>query len=318
MDLLQILVGLVVALAAIIFFEWLVSPRLGIKRANPNIEIFDFPQNNPSERFLKLEVINKPLRFPGLPFLYRRIAMGCKAYVEIVDATTNQIITSPPMPKHVKWTSAPEGRYDIDPHTGRMTRFIDSSMIPHIETIDIGSSASETLDLFVKQQGDIDFYLHSGENLMHPTFQQQTNRLIGTEFYVAIKIIADNGSSRSSTYIVRNAGTNLRDLTIEDAINRRQIQGNATQRWWNKFSLVPFIIAIIVTLCLLIYGACLIPESAKYTIMIKLNYILTNTANIIAMIVAFLGVQNKWLNLLLIIAIQLFVIGIFFQLLSLI
>ncbi len=315
MDYIQILIGLIVALVAIIIFEWLVSPRLEVRRAQPHTEVFDYPSGNPTSRFIKLEVINKPLKFPGLTFLSRRVAKGCKAYVEIIDATTNHIVPSPPLPQHVKWTSSPEGRFDIDPNTGKMMRFIDSSMIPHIETIDVGPSAPQTLDLFVKQKGDKNFYLHSGENLMHPTYQQPINKLDGPAFYVTVRIIAENASSKSVTFMVLNNGVNLQNISLQDVF--KQTNKTDSQKPWfkifTKASNYLYFLAMLLFFGLVVYGFTLFESLTKVQ---KLSYILPSISAFIALLVTFFEVKNIWASIAIIIAINLFTFGLLMQLIS--
>lgn len=208
------IIGFVLAFVAILVFEWLVSPRIEVRRADPSTEIFDFPPGRPTERFVKVQVINRPLRIRFLPFLRRRVALRCRAYVQFFDANNGQKVPSPPLPESVKWTIAPEGRYSIDPNSGKIARFVDSSMFPEIETVDVGPHTPQTLDLVVKQQGDADVYMHNALNLTHPKFQEPANQLRGLGFRIVIYVRAENGESKRARFILKNSGANLQDLTL--------------------------------------------------------------------------------------------------------
>ena len=211
---LSIIIGFVLAFVAILVFEWSVSPRLEIRRAPPDVEVLDFPPGNPIERFLRVQVVNKPLSVPVLTFLSRRVALRCRAYVSFFDETTKQRVPSPPLPESVRWTNTSEGRYEIDPNTGRTFRLVDSSMFPQMETLDIGPNTPQPLDLVVKRQGDTDIYMHNALNLMNPTFQHPANRLSGLSFRVEIYVRAENAKSKPVRFIIRNLGGNLQDLTL--------------------------------------------------------------------------------------------------------
>lgn len=212
---LSTIIGFVLAFVAILIFEWAVSPCLEIKR-DPDVEILDFPPGNPTERFLRVQVVNKPLSVPLLPFLSRRVALRCRAHVSFVDETPKQSVPSPSLPKSTRWADSPEGRYDIDPNTGRFVRIIDSSMFSQIETIDIGPNTPQTLQLVVKQQGDADIYMDNALNLTHPTFQYPANRLNGLSFRVEICVRSENGESKPTRFIIRNLDGNLQSLTLDD------------------------------------------------------------------------------------------------------
>ncbi len=207
------IIGFVLAFVAILVFECLVSPRLEIRRS-PDVEVFDFPLGNPRERFLRVQVVNKSLSVPLLPFLSRRVALDCRAYVHFFDETTGQRVPSPPLPESVRWANTPEGRYTIDPNTGGIIGIIDSSMFTQIETINIGPNTPQTLMLVVKQQGDTNIYMDSARNLLNPTFQYPENRLSALSYRVEIYVRAENGKSKPVRFIIRNSGVNLQDLTL--------------------------------------------------------------------------------------------------------
>lgn len=208
--------ALIMGIAAILLVEFVANPRLEVNRAAADVELFDFPPGNPVMRFVRVNVINKPVAAWCIRrFLFRRTAIACRSFVEFADLGTGVPMPSPPLPQSTKWTIRPEGQYSLDPNTGRLFRLIDGSMFPLIETIDIGPQTPQNLDLVVKHQGDPDFYMHNALNLQG-NLRHPANRINGTSFRLTVEIRAENGKSKHRSFILRNLGSNIQDLTLDD------------------------------------------------------------------------------------------------------
>ena len=89
--------------------------------------------------------------------------------------------------------------------------------------------------------------------------------------------------------------------------------------WVEKY-LFPsiLIISIITFVVLTLYASFQIPINPNYTKATRAAYVLTSFAFLIGFIVAYVLAKNRWIILLITIAIELFISGMFFELVSII
>jgi len=91
---------------------------------------------------------------------------------------------------------------------------------------------------------------------------------------------------------------------------------NTLSKWIKKYSFLPFVIGVIFAFGLLIYISFLRPLDAEFTSVIRGSYVWQNSAAILALLIAFFVARGKWVSLTLIVAIDLFIVGMMFQLFS--
>lgn len=109
-------------------------------------------------------------------------------------------------------------------------------------------------------------------------------------------------------------------LFYRDAIMMKKQTNNKANTWVTKVMnlVLPILyaIAIVVAIGMMFYLAVLLHQSAKLTMNTLLSYVCLNLASSLVLVAAFFSSQKRWVKLIVSIAINLFLFGMFFQLLS--
>lgn len=92
-----------------------------------------------------------------------------------------------------------------------------------------------------------------------------------------------------------------------------KLKRSSVAGWWKKYSSIPFLVAVVINVVLLLLVAVLLPTVDP---IVKIAYGSQIVAGTLALIVSFSEVQNKRSKLILIVAIEIFILGMFAQLLS--
>lgn len=98
-----------------------------------------------------------------------------------------------------------------------------------------------------------------------------------------------------------------------------KLQRIPSPEWIDKY-LFPslFVIAVLTFVALTLYASYQIPVSPEYTKATRAAFTFNSLAALIGLLVVYVGAKNRWITLFVTIAIELFVSGMFFELISLI
>jgi len=195
----------------------------------------------------------------------------------------------------------------------RLMETRQSFLIPFGEVLDIYHSVpGEGFCPFIKYENEKECYAFSGWSYLRgqaPGHKVQEWKLPDGEYTMEVELVFGGKRSHKERFLVINKTTRL------DGVKLQKIEENNIFKRWRKYSWLPFVVAATINVGLIMSLVMLFEE---VTLIDKAAFITKNLAGTIALAIPFFETTKKWVKISVIIAIELFIAGMFFQAINII
>jgi len=302
----SILGGLIASLVAIIVWEKYRQPKL-IVEIHPERPAIQTLPGGARRAFYHLFVKN----------IGKSPAYYCKIFMWFFDEQgIRQVI---PDVISGKWDRGPEPIiYVPSPGHGingqlAMIEARQSFLIPFAEVLDIHHNVpAEGFCPVIKYENETECYAFSAWSYLRgqaPGHKVPEWKISPGKYIIEVELVYSGKKSQKERFLLEN------NSTAADGIELKKKQENRFTILWNKYRSLPFIILAVIDLGLILY---FVTKFAQIKLLEKAAFVTQGIAGTIALAIPFLETTKPWVKIALTTAIELFIAGLFFQVINLI